>query len=232
MKSMTSNFLGGAIQTPHSPIISASELLAREGVNLSKGMNFRDSGNMLSVFLVLPTHNAEFSDEWHEDTLTYVYEGHDSTTVKNGREADQLLMYEDGRVTDNGKFYKAAHAFKDGLRKDPLQIQIYEKLDPGVWYDKGIFNLVDAVSIKKLGRKVYAFHLVPAEAFETGAMTNEDETECMLSATAKATLWKRGMGRCTVCGQQSLLNFYRAKQHYELRCETHGSGALGKGLLG
>src|ERR1700683_4764924 len=102
---MSSNFLGDPESFRHvSGIISAQELIAREGLDLRKGMNFRDGEPLLSVFLVLP-HDEVFKDEWHEDTQIYVYQGHDSTTVENGKAVDQLMMYESGRLTDNGKFY-------------------------------------------------------------------------------------------------------------------------------
>src|SRR3954469_6240161 len=107
---MGSNFLGEVNGYSHraSPILSAAELIAREGVNLQKGMNYRDTGGLLSVFLVL-SHEGVFHDQWNEDTETYTYQGHDSTTVEGGRLKDQIAIYSDGRVTDNGKFYKAAH---------------------------------------------------------------------------------------------------------------------------
>src|SRR5262249_18906973 len=104
-----SNFLGDV--TGFSPrgsqIISGSEVIAREGVELHKGMNFRDRGGLLSVFLVLKREEG-FTDEWNDDSEIYTFEGHDSTTVENGRSIDQIAMYPDGRLSDNGKFFKEA----------------------------------------------------------------------------------------------------------------------------
>ena len=161
---MISNFLGD-VEFTRSPssIISSNELTTREGIELKNGMNFRDGGEQISVFLVLPREDG-FHDAWQEDTQTYVYEGHDSTTVESGKAHDQLMMYESGRLTENGKFLKAVNMFKDGARKEPLPVQVYEKLDPGVWYDKGVFELVDAKHTTENGRKVFKFYLTLADA--------------------------------------------------------------------
>ena len=234
---MASNFLGDSSAQWRSPIISAAELIAREGVNLTKGMNFRDRGELLSVFLVLPSHEGSYKDEWHSDTCIYEYEGHDSTTAESGKLADQLLMYESGKVTDNGKFYKAAHAFKDGIRKSPLQVQVYEKLETGVWFDKGIFNLIDAMPVKEDGRKVYKFHLMPLEAFETGKMKDAHAPERMVPAVVKAEVWKRDRGHCGMCKEEKDLRFVISAKRADpkstkLLCAKHRGEKTKRGLLG
>jgi hypothetical protein len=192
-------------------------------------MNFREKGGFLSVFLVL--EHDTFHDEWDAESEIYTYRGHDSTTVESGKQRDQIAMYSDGRVTDNGKFLKAANSFKDGMREEPLQVQIYEKLDPGVWFDKGIFNLVDAKQVTESGRKVYKFYLNPASNRERSAESEEDYRERMLSATEKVTIWKRDNGRCVMCGAQSGLHFDDSAETTQLRCERH-SGRGKRGLLG
>ena len=226
-----SNFLG-KVRNENlraSPILSAAELIAREGVNLQKGMNYRDTGGRLAVFLVL-SHEGNFHDEWDEDTETYVYRGHDSTTVEGGKLRDQIAMYPDGRVTDNGKFFKAANAFKDGMRDEPLQVQMYEKLDPGVWFDKGIFNLVDAKSVTEDGRKVYKFYLNPASNREGSSESEADYQERMLPAATKEEVWLRDGGRCAECGSEVGLHFVGTNSDAKLACEKH-SGRGKRGLL-
>ena len=233
-----SNFLGDPEPVVRSTktIISGNELIAREGLNLTKGMNFRDKGELLSVFLVLPSHDGEFKDEWHPDTLTYVYEGHDSTTVESGKVVDQLLMYESGKVTDNGKFYRAANEFKEGIRKGPLQIQVYEKLDPGIWFDKGIFKLIDAVRVIDNGRKVYKFHLMPSGAFATGNLNPTSGPESMIAAALKAEAWKRFFGHCEKCKEEKDLKFVVTGKSTvtstKLMCAKHRGETIKKGLLG
>ena len=230
---MVSNFLGDVQGASHraSPIVSGAELIAREGVNLQKGMNFRDTGGRLAVFLVL-SHEGVFHDEWHEDAETYVYQGHDSTITEGGKQRDQIAMYSDGRVTDNGKFFKVANAFKDGSRREPLQVQIYEKLDPGVWFDKGIFNLVEAKQVVDSGRKVYKFFLNPAGNREGSTESEEDYQERMLSARAKQEVWEASKGRCAMCGSEAGLHFVPGKTYdaVELACDIH-SGREKQGLL-
>jgi len=228
---MTSNFLGdvrGEVRRP-SAIVSASELVAREGFNLQKGMNYRDAGGQLAVFLVL-SQDSDFTDEWDEGSETYTYQGHDSTTTESGKLRDQIAMYADGRVTDNGKFFKAAHAFKDGLRREPLQVQIYEKLDPGVWFDKGIFNLTDAKQVSDSGRKVFKFFLNPAGNREGSGESEEDYQERMLSAAEKIKVWERDRGRCAECGREEGLKFISSGPDARLACEAH-TGRGKRGLL-
>lgn len=235
---MNSNFLGNAGVRRISAIISGNELIAREGVNLTKGMNFRDERTGLaSVFLVLPSHNGEFKDEWNGDTNIYIFEGHDSTTAEADKRSDQLMMYESGKVTDNGKFYKAAHAFKDGLVRMPMQIHVYEKLDPGVWFSKGIFNLIDAERVSEGGRKVFKFHLMPAEAFETGVLRDEDGVEAMIPAAIKFAVWERAGGRCESCNEDRDLRFVPPSDYeisvdsIKLLCAAHRGSKIKRGLL-
>ncbi len=203
-----------------SLIISASELSVREGMNLQKGMNFRDKGEQLSVFLVLP-RDGVYTDIWDEAQMRYGYEGHDSIAEgATGRTDDQLLMYASGKPTDNGKFYKAAHAYKDGIRAEPLQVQTYEKLDPGVWFDKGIFDLIDATYGRETSesgtRKVARFFLTPVDAV-LPEVERVAWRERMLPAAQKATIWQEGPGRCAICGEQSSLHF----NDDQLRCTAH-----------
>ena len=228
---MGSNFLGDvSISRPRSSVISANELASREGVALTKGLNFRDERDRLSVFLVLERGEG-FKDEWNPGTGVYIYEGHDSTTVESGKSVDQLLMYENGRLTENGRFFKAAHAFKDGLRSDPTQVQVYEKLDQGVWYDKGIFNLIDAKQIDVDGKKICKYYMTLADA-EFFAADDPDTIERMLSAKTKGEIWKHDNGRCVECRSETGLRFVPSPDgsKTELRCELH-CGRMGRGLL-
>jgi hypothetical protein len=228
-----SNFLGDVhIAKRPTSILSAAELMEREGIMLQKSMNFRDKGEYLSVFLVLQKDDGEFRDAWDAKKQAYTFEGHDSTTKETGgKSLDQLLMYGGDKLTENGKFYKAAGAFKDGVRKEPLQIQVYEKLDPGVWFDKGIFDLVDAEGVKEGGRKVFKFHLSPADrARRDKDATLEDER--YLGAAAKTAAWEKGKGRCMKCKIQSGLRFVKDGKKIQLLCAKDRGESSGWGLLG
>lgn len=228
-----SNFLGD-VHMPQraTSILSANELMEREGIMLQKSMNFRDAGEYLSVFLVLQKDDGEFRDEWNPKKQIYSFEGHDSTTKETqGKSNDQLLMYGGDKLTENGKFYKAANAFKDGVRKEPLQIQVYEKLDPGVWFDKGIFDLVDAAGVTENGRKIFKFSLLPADR----ARRDKDaalEEERYLGAAAKAAAWEKAKGRCAKCKIQSGLRFVKEGRTLKLLCAKDRGESTGWGLLG
>lgn len=209
-----------------SSIFSSAELIAREGVDLRKSMNYRD-GPDISVFLVLP-HDGVFRDEWHPQASTYVFLGHDSVTADAGKKQDQRTMYESGRLSDNGTFLKAVNAFANGMRSEPLQVQVYEKLDPGVWFDKGIFNLVDVQEGSDGTRRTYRFLLQPANK-ET--LTADPATsERMLPAAIKASVWTAAGGRCGECGTETGLRFAAAQGSARLLCPVHrgeGGGLLG-----
>jgi hypothetical protein len=232
---MISNFLGDVTVIARvTSILSANELLEREGLNLQKSMNFRDKGELLSVFLVLPKAEGEYKDEWDAKKQIYVFEGHDSTTVDTGgKSIDQLLMYGGDKLTPNGKFFKEANAFKDGVRKEALQVQIYEKLDPGVWFDKGFFDLVEAVGVKEEGRKIYKFHLKPADRDRTD-LNEAHQTERFLPAAVKAQAWEKSKGRCAKCKIQSGLRFTGGPKasSIKLLCAKDRGETSGWGLLG
>jgi hypothetical protein len=225
-----SNFLGevNAMTKSGSMIISSAEVITREGVELHKSMNFRDDEFMLSVFLVLPREKG-YADVWDDENQQFVFEGHDSTTVENGKSVDQLAMYESGKLTDNGKFLKAANEFKDGVRKEPLQVQIYEKIDSGVWFDKVIFDLIDVRHISKGGRKVYKFYLTLADMSGRYDEHDPDRIERLIPAATKAEIWKRDKGRCVECLTESDLHFAGASS-ISLKCAFH-SGRPKRGLL-
>lgn len=230
---MASNLLGDSVSVyKATSLISTGELSAREGVMLQKGMNFRDKGPLLSVFLVLPTHDGEYTDSWNPETGVYLFEGHDSITTE-GKSDDQLLMYGSGKLSENGKFFKAANAYIDGMRSEPLQIQVYEKIDSGVWFAKGIFNLVDAMQETVSGRKICKYHLMPADWY-SGFASEPLSAERMLSTNEKIKVWQRDQGKCVECGSEIGLRFVRSEggMLIRLNCATHRGEAQRGGLLG
>lgn len=222
-------------ETRHTLILSSAEMAAREGGLLQKSMNFRDDGR-LSVFLVLP-RDGEYRDDWIEESGIYVFEGHDSETLTKKSE-DQLSIYESGKLSGNGRFFKAARAFKDGGRSDALQIQVYEKLDAGVWFDKGIFNLVDAQEVNNKNRVAFHFLLSPPAGVAHALSHDPHWNERMISATNKKSAWDKAHGRCAQCGSENALRFEDAGNESEseyvggrLLCMTHGSSSASRSLL-
>jgi len=213
-----SNFLGEvAAHVNPSSIISGSELIAREGVNLQQSMYYRPEEH--SVFLVLPKGET-FGDEWDPESGIYSFRGHDSLTAEGKESDDQRAMYASGKLSQNGKFLKAALAAQSG-ENAPITVQVYEKLEGGAFFDKGLFELIGARESKEEGRLVYHFILRPQ---------GEPYFERMLPAIQKAAIWNASQGRCAQCGTQSALRFVPNGDSAELLCALH-RGEAG-GLLG
>src|SRR5262245_37544612 len=117
----------------------------REGRNLQHGMHF-DFGRGYSIILMSVRTNAPYRDRFDDDGSTIIYEGHDhprGLRSPDPKALDQPERTLRGGLTQNGKFYHAAEAFKLGKRSSPL-VRVYEKIQSGIWSYNGVFNLVDA----------------------------------------------------------------------------------------
>lgn len=190
-----------------SAIISYLELSTRERQQLQKGMNFRTDGR-LSVFLMSARSNAPYKDQWLPEKQLLIYEGHDAKAeAKEKKFVDQPMYRESGRLSDNGRFYNEAIAYKEGKRPLPLQIQVYEKLDVGVWFDKGIFNLVNASWEQDGGRKMFKFFLHPTDEVRSVTDKKEYKHERMIPTTVKVEVWKRDRGQCVTCTATTGLHY-------------------------
>ncbi len=207
------NFLGDIADDPdRSHIISQSELMLREGTSVSKGMNIRYDDRP-SLFLMSVASHAEHLDP---HTGLVVYDGHDATSAgKDRKKVDQPMYKEEGILSDNGKFFKEANAFKDGKR-EALEIQVYEWLDAGVWYDKGLFSLVDAQYVEEAGRKVFKFSLLPK-----GDLADLYGIERMIALPDKLAAWQASRGACSICGSELALHFIKDAEGCRLVCQTH-----------
>ncbi len=191
----------------NSAIISYLELSMRERQQLQKGMNFRKDGR-LSVFLMSLRKNAPYKDQWLPDKQVLIYEGHDAKAdPKVKKVVDQPMFRDSGKLSDNGKFFTEAASYKNGERKDPLQIQVYEKLDTGVWFDKGVFNLVDAEYVLEQGRSVFKFFLHPTDVVRSVTDVSEYKHERMIPTSVKVEVWKRDKGQCRMCGESTGLHY-------------------------
>jgi hypothetical protein len=205
-------------------IISYPEMLQREGISLQRGMNFRVRGGAsgYSILLMSVRKGAPYQDHWHESgphAGLLEYEGHDEPrqrgSRRNPKRVDQPMTLPSGRPTDNGKFYAAAMAAKSG-DSPPEIVQVYEKITPGIWCDRGRHELVD-VEIKVVGvtprarrtRQVFRFFLRPTST--PGARTAEDERELSITrqipTAVKVAVWKRDGGKCVECGATDNLHF-------------------------
>ena len=119
-------------------IISYFDMCQCEGTSLQRGMNFRLRGGH-SVILMSVRANAPYRDRVEEDGSVLIYEGHDlprSTSGPDPKSVDQPEFLSAGRRTDNGKFHHAAQEYKNG-NKGPDLVQVYEKINKGIWADRG-----------------------------------------------------------------------------------------------
>jgi hypothetical protein len=188
-------------------IISYHEMVAMEKTPLQRGMMFSDGKRKYSILLMSQRKNAVYNDDFDEHG-NLNYEGHD-VLAKNGSNpkiVDQPLKTQNGNLTENGKFYKAAMDFKSGLRKDPELVKVYEKIDVGVWSVKGYFQLIDVGQVFDGKRNVYKFFLRPVIT----KIFNRVESipfNRLIPSSVKVTVWERDRGQCVLCGKKENLHY-------------------------
>lgn len=191
-------------------IISYLEMCQRESSSLQRGMNF-DLGRGCSIVLMSVRPNAPYRDRLEDDGSTLIYEGHDaprSEAIPDPKAVDQPELSPSGSPTQNGRFYRAALAYKRG-QAPPHPVRVYEKIQQGVWSYNGIFHLVDAWRERDRKRSVFKFKLVPVEGDEISTSRQEQETERrrLIPTSVKIQVWNRDKGRCVLCGAADELHF-------------------------
>jgi len=189
-----------------SEIISYPELVAREKASLQKGMNFGIRPGY-SIILMSVRRGAPYNDRINLEKNLLIYEGHDvpRSRAADPKKADQPMANPGGSLTENGKFYQAAKDASRGYRK-PERVKVYEKIQRGVWSDKGFFHLMDAEIVERNGRRVFDFLLKPVE--EHTVLADRDLPATRLIPTeVKVTVWKRDHGKCVRCGSQKNLHY-------------------------
>lgn len=177
---------------------------AEGGRFLQKGMNFRPKAKN-SVLLMSRRPDAMYADSIQEEGRVLIYQGHDARPTPGGPDPkgiDQPLVNPDGRPTDNGKFFEAAMAARDGA--PPIRVHVYEKLMTGVWAFNGAFLLVDAWIDGEGQRKVCRFKLA---LVDEGSNTRVPAPSRLIPSNVKAEVWKRDQGRCVLCGSSDNLHF-------------------------
>lgn len=188
-------------------IISYAELVSAENANIQKGMNFQIKPEY-SIFLMSVRKNAPYADVWDPKTNTLIYEGHDapSNLAKEPKETDQPFTTPKGSLTENGKFFTAAQAYKMKLVKEPHKIKVYEKIKDGIWCYKGFFSLIDAQIIFDGVRKVFKFYLKPVEV-KSFHKEIEIPHSRLIPTNVKVAVWARDKGQCVLCGSKENLHF-------------------------
>lgn len=189
----------------YKSIISYADIIKREGLMLQRGMNFRIKPNY-SIILMSVRKGAPYNDQWHEDTGLLEYEGHDEIkrAGTDPKKLDQPLRTTSGTLTENGKFFEAASAFKENKHK-PEIVQVYEKISEGVWCDRAKYELIDAKIVSDGSRKVCRFFLQPAKTKRaTEPLLKQTRT---IPTIVKVEVWKRDQGQCVICGKKDNLHF-------------------------
>lgn len=180
-----------------------------EQEQLQRGMNFNIRGNY-SVVLMSVKPNAPYADKISDDGLTIYYEGHDAPGDRI-KEHDQPAAYPSGTLTQNGQF---AHAI-DAAKKSgdfPLA-KVYEKLQPGIWTYRGLFEMKDYAYTERGGRKVYEFVFeITEQDIEAAAKHRKDkqidlEQTRQIPGKVKLEVFKRDKGVCIKCGSKDNLHF-------------------------
>ncbi|KAA3630731.1 MAG: HNH endonuclease [Calditrichaeota bacterium] len=188
-------------------IISYRKMCDIENVQtLQRGMNFRLNPNY-SVILMSQRKNAPYTDQIIEDELKIIYEGHDIPKTKdidNPKKYDQPLKTKTGKLTENGKFVESVNNYKKG--KMPERIRVYEKIFPGVWSYRGLFNLIDYQHIISEDRKVFRFELKLTE-HEIDETILLKQRSRIIPTEVKMEVWKRDGGKCVICKATDELHF-------------------------
>jgi hypothetical protein len=198
-------------QTIRDDIISYREMCDIENVQtLQRGMNYRLSPDY-SVVLMSQRSNAPYTDRIHEDGVTVEYEGHDVSRrsyAHNPKFEDQVSALPSGKLTQNGLFIKAVDEYKNGER-EPEIVKIYEKVLPGVWSLKGMFDLIDYKVVFDNGRNVYRFILKLSKNQDINREpgTKNIEHTRIIPSEVKKDVWKRDEGKCVICDSRENLHF-------------------------
>lgn len=184
-------------------ILSYWDMCSREGLALQKGMYFRKPP-AISIVLMSQRRGAPYSDSLSPDGRSLEYEGHDIKKEEGDdpKLVDQPWATRDGTPTDNAKF---ARSIDSGLR--PL-VRVYEKLLPGIWSDKGLFELASYTYTVSGARKAFRFGMkLSDQADDEGRVLGSEESRRLIPSWVKQTVFKRDRGQCVLCGAKDHLHF-------------------------
>ena len=176
---------------------------------LQRGMNFRLNPSY-SVILMSRRPNAPYNDKILFDDITIEYEGHDEPRTKfidDPKKINQPAKSIKGTLTQNGRFIESVEKFKKGLSKYEI-VKVYEKILPGVWSLKGLFDLVDYKIENDKTRNIFVFILKLSE--NQGINVNEIidiKHTRLIPSDVKKEVWRRDGGKCVICGSDRNLHF-------------------------
>lgn len=183
-------------------IITYFDMCQRERMSLQRGMNFFESP-ATSIVLMSRRRNAPYEDEMSDDGMELIYEGHDVPKVgkRDPKTVHQPWKTTGGSLTENGKFANAVDSGRLAL------VRVYEKLQPGIWSDKGLFRLAsyDYRSVRR--RKVFKFHMRLTEDEGDIGDRLSHEHRRLIPGWVKQEVYKRDGGKCVLCGASDNLHF-------------------------
>ena len=198
-------------------ILTYWEMCAREKGSLQRGMYYREPPTV-SVVLMSRRPGAPYEDSLSDDGTELTYEGHDvrRDPENDPKSTDQPWELPAGEPTENAKFARAAERF--AVRK--ALVRVYEKLRPGIWSDRGLFELV-GYEYKRFGiRKVFKLRMRLSDvADDIAQMQEADEFKRAIPSWVKQAVYKRDKGRCVICGAEDQLHF-----DHELPFSKGGTG--------
>jgi hypothetical protein len=152
--------------------------------------------------------NAPYDDEIFDDGIVE-YEGHDvpKNISEDKKSVDQPFYNTSGSLTENGKFFTAAHDFKE-KKRPAAKVKIYRKIRAGVWVDMGFYSLIDAYSKHAGKRKVFKFLLKPIFDEDTEVKEFVDILhDRIIPGDVQREVYERDSGKCTQCGSTNNLHF-------------------------
>lgn len=176
---------------------------------LQRGMNY-NLRNGYSVVLMSVKPNAPYADRNSNDGQTIYYEGHDATGDKL-KKLDQQIWNPGGTQTQNGLFIDSIDRGKRTGRY-PL-VKAYEKLQPGIWTYRGLFEMKDYSIVERDGRKVFEFvFTITEQEIDEAKKHHEYKTIDMeqtrqIPGKVKLAVFKRDKGQCIECGSKDNLHF-------------------------
>ena|SRR3989338_3513453 len=191
-------------------ILSYREMCNKLNLNtIQRGMNFR-AVKGISIILMSVRSGAPYADKIDYKNNLLIYEGHDAPKRKNinPKQLDQPVLTENGNLTENGKFIKAIENYKRGL-SEPEKVLVFDKLNSGIWSEKGVFDLIDYYTEESNGRKVLKFVLKPRE--DDIGFSKKEEIENIqtriIPTEVKIKVWKRDKGKCIICESKINLHY-------------------------
>lgn len=180
-------------------------MCARERGSLQRGMYYREPP-AVSVVLMSRRPGAPYEDSLSEDGTELVYEGHDAKKEPgvDPKLVDQPRSLPSGEPTENANFARGAEA----RTIDKPLVRVYEKLRPGIWSDKGLFELI-GYEYRQVGlRRVFKFRMrLSALPDDPVQAPSAEEFKRAIPAWVKQAVYKRDRGRCVLCGAQDQLHF-------------------------